>query len=148
MALGSFTRAWNPKTGTLRFDVIQELRDKYPLELGELTWDNVRQRPDLQIKGVILKSKENYNRFDYTKEPLAFGDAAYNGGISGVEREMRACKLGRNCDPLTWFNNVEKFCLKSKAVHTGGRSACEINRYHVRDVFKKSESYRVYLPLK
>ena len=140
--MASFTRAWNPKTGQLRFDVVKELRDKYPSELAELSWSNVYSRPDLQIIGIFLKLKENYSLYTHTREPLSFADAGYNGGNADVRREMRACKLGKNCDPNIWFNNVEKFCVKSKSVHTGGRSACEINRHHVRDVFHRAEKYR------
>lgn len=140
--MGNFTRAWNPSTGKLRFDVVQELREKYPKELWELNWGNIRDRPDLQIVGIVLKLKENYNLYTHTREPLAFALAGYNGGNGGVLKEMRACKLGTDCDPLLWFDNVEKFCMKSKKVHTGGRSACQINRNHVRDTFIRSDKYR------
>ena len=140
--MASFTRAWNVNTGRLRFDVVQELREKHPKELGELTWENVYSRPDLQIIGIYFKLKENYDLYKDTREPLAFADAAYNGGNSDVYKERRACHLGKDCDPNIWFNNVEKFCVKSRAVHTGGRSACDINRHHVRDVFLRAEKYR------
>lgn len=140
--MASFTRAWNIKTGALRFDVVKELREKHPKELGELTWDNVYSRPDLQIIGIFFKLKENYNLYTHTREPLAFADAAYNGGNGDVRKEIRACSLGKDCDPNLWFDNVEKFCVKGKTAHTGGRSACQINRHHVRDVFTRAEKYR------
>jgi membrane-bound lytic murein transglycosylase MltF len=119
--------------------------ERYPKELGELSWSNIYQRPDLQIIGIYLKLKENYDQYKFTREPLAFADAAYNGGNADVRREIRACKLGKDCDPTIWFNNVERFCVKKPGAHTGGRSACEINRYHVRDVFNRAEKYRASL---
>lgn len=67
-------------------------------------------------------------------EALAFADAAYNGGIGGLNSERRACKLAPDCDPTKWFGNVELYCLKSKAALYGNRSACDINRHHVKDV--------------
>lgn len=131
------TRAYN-SSGGIRFDVISELRSKYPKELYELNWLNVYQRPDLQIRAGILKSKENYLQFENvaenTIEALAFADAAYNGGISGVNTERRACYISSSCDHTRWFGNVELFCMKSKAALYGNRSACDINRHHVRDV--------------
>jgi hypothetical protein len=131
------TRAYN-NSGGIRFDVISELRSKYPKELYELNWSNVYQRPDLQIRAGILKSKENYLQFEKiaenTIEALAFADAAYNGGIGGVNTERRACYISKGCDHTRWFNNVELYCMKSKSALYGNRSACDINRHHVRDV--------------
>lgn len=67
-------------------------------------------------------------------EALAFADAAYNGGIGGLDTERRACKLSSSCDHTKWFDNVELFCMKSKTALYGNRSACDINRHHVKDV--------------
>jgi membrane-bound lytic murein transglycosylase MltF len=69
-----------------------------------------------------------------TREAYAFADASYNGGVGGLDRERRACKLAAWCDHTRWFDNVEKLCLKSQAALYGNRSACDINRYHVKDV--------------
>ena len=77
------------------------------------------------------------------EDALAFADAGYNGGNGGVDKERRACKLTKDCDPSRWFNNVELLCLKSKKALYGNRSACDINRYHVRDVMHvRAEKYR------
>lgn len=90
------------------------------------------------MRAVVLKSKDNYDYYyKYSSnelEALAFGDAAYNGGVGGLDSERRACKLAKDCDHTKWFGNVERFCLKSKAALYGNRSACDINRHHVRDV--------------
>lgn len=79
-------------------------------------------------------------------EALAFGDAGYNGGNGGVDKERRACKLASNCDPSKWFNHVERYCMKSKAALYGTRSACDINRHHVEDVLiTRAPKYRKHL---
>lgn len=106
--------------------------------LKELTWSNVYTRPDLQIVGIILKMQDNYKYYkgkgsDFDEE-YAFADAAYNGGIGGLDRERRICNLTKGCDPTKWFGHVENYCLKSKTALYGQRSACDINRHHVKDV--------------
>ena len=145
--LGQLTRAWTA-TGSLRFDALAEIRTRYYEHLKELSWSNIYSRPDLQIKAIVLKSKDNYGYYARFTDPynaLAFADAAYNGGIRGLDNERRACVLTSGCKPDTWFGHVEKVCLKSKTVLYGNRSACDINRHHVKDVLinraKKYEDY-------
>jgi membrane-bound lytic murein transglycosylase MltF len=65
---------------------------------------------------------------------LAFGDAGYNGGVAGVQKERRACAMTEGCNPDQWFHQVADHCLKSRQPLYGGRSACEINREHVQNV--------------
>ncbi|MBQ1766112.1 MAG: hypothetical protein IIZ92_24895 [Aquincola sp.] len=133
--LGQITRAWRPD-GSQRFDALQELRDRHPA-LRELDWRNVYQRPDLQLRAVVLKSRDGYQALRVVAHPierLAMADAAYNGGLTGLQRERRACQLATACDPGRWFGNVERHCLKSREPLYAGRSACDINRHHVRDV--------------
>lgn len=147
--IGQITRAFRPD-GSIRFDALTELKTKHPKALKEFTWANVYDRPDLQIRALILKSKDNYSYYlKYSKTPedaLHFGDAAYNGGIGGLDNERRACKLSRTCDHTVWFGNVERFCMKSKAALYGNRSACDINRHHVHDVmFIRSPKYKPLL---
>lgn len=127
-----------------------ELKRVHPKELYELTWSNVYSRPDLQIKSVVLKVKDDYTYFRrYTPDTLQarkFADAAYNGGRGGVEKERRACAIALNCNPEIWDANVEKLCLKSKKPLYAGRSACDINRHHVVDVFNvRSAKYKRYI---
>jgi len=147
--LGQITRAFKPD-GTIRFDALSELKYKYPRELAELSWQVVYDRPDLQIRALALMMRDNYQYFSrHVKDPYqayAFADAAYNGGAGGVDHERRACKLTTWCDPNQWFDNVEKLCLKSKVALYGNRSACDINRHHVKDVINtRSEKYAKYL---
>lgn len=133
--LGQLTRAWHPD-GSLRFDALAEMRGRHPA-LSELGWSTVYLRPDLQMRAMVLKSRDNWRELRMVGqwvERLAFADAAYNGGMAGVQRERRACGLKDGCDPQRWFDHVEAVCLKSRAPLYGGRSACDINRHHVRDV--------------
>lgn len=143
--LGQITRAFRPD-GSIRFDALSDLRYRYPKQLYELSWQTVYTRPDLQIRALALMMRDNYQYFNKyipdSYQAYAFSDAAYNGGLGGVEHERRACKLSRGCDPNQWFNNVEKFCLKSRVALYGKRSACDINRDHVRNVLiTRSEKY-------
>jgi len=147
--LGQITRAFKPD-GTIRFDALSELKHKYPKELSELSWQVVYDRPDLQVRALTLMMRDNYQYFNkHVKNPYdayAFADAAYNGGVGGVNHERRACKLASWCDPDKWFDNVEKLCLKSKAALYGNRSACDINRHHVKDVINtRSDKYTKFL---
>lgn len=144
--LGQITRAYTT-SGAIRFDALEEIRNKH-VELKELTWYNVYTRPDLQLRAVVLKMRDNYQyyaRYTDSENALAFADAAYNGGIGGVDRERRACKISGNCNASKWFENVELFCLKSKAALYGQRSACDINRHHVKDVLiTRAPKYRQF----
>lgn len=133
--VGQITRAYRAD-GTLRFDALADLRSQYARELGAMTWSNVYQRPDLQLRALVLMSRDAARQFRQAPAMLEFGDAGYNGGPAGVQRERRACALVKGCDPGRWFGNVEHHCLKSRAALYGGRSACDINREHVRNVFQ------------
>ena len=142
--LGQVTRAWT-STGELRFDKLAELRTRYPSKLGEMHWSTIYKRPDLQIRALVLQHLEIYKtqvkRSSDVIEALAFTDAAYNGGERGLSVEQRACYISKTCDPSKWFKNVERFCMKSKVPLYGNRSACDINREHVRGTFSRSVKY-------
>lgn len=134
--LGQITRAYFAD-GSVRFDALQEMVDRHPALRG-LSWANVYERPDLQLRAVVLKSKDNFELFrrlvGVDLFALHFADAAYNGGVGGVQKERQVCHLSKGCDAKQWFGNVEVHCLKSKTALYGGRSACDINRHHVVDV--------------
>lgn len=132
--MGQITRAYRAD-GSMRFDALADLRDQYDAELGALSWDSIYQRPDLQLRALVLMSRDAARPFRASAAWLHFGDAGYNGGVAGVQKERRACKLSAACDPAQWFGHVERHCLKSRQPLYGGRSACDINREHVRNVF-------------
>lgn len=144
---GQVTRAYRAD-GSLRFDALSEMRGKHPA-LRDWSWSNVYQRPDLQLRALVLMSRENYNALRLVTEPmarLAFADAAYNGGLGGVNSERRACGMKRGCDPQRWFGHVEGACTKSRTPLYGNRSACDINREHVTNVMLvRSPKYRGWL---
>lgn len=135
--LGQITRAYR-SDGSERFDSLTDMRRQYP-ELKDWTWSNVYTRPDLQLRAIVLMSKTNYQALravDSTDAQLAFSDAAYNGGLGGVQKERRACQIKSGCDPQLWFGQVEQLCLKSHGALYDRRSACDINREHVRMVMR------------
>jgi len=133
--VGQITRAYTAG-GAVRFDALADLREQYGTELGALSWANVYQRPDLQLRALVLMSRDSARQFRGTPAMLEFGDAGYNGGPAGVQRERRACAMSKECDPGKWFGNVEMHCLKSRQPLYGARSACDINREHVRSVMQ------------
>lgn len=129
---------------------MQEIKTKHYKDLSELSWANIYSRPDLQIRAIVLKMRDNFSYYQkYSISPYeayAFADAAYNGGIGGLDKERRACKLSSTCDPQKWFGNVELYCMKSKAALYGNRSACDINRQHVKEVLTvRSAKYKPFL---
>lgn len=131
--LGQITRAYR-KDGSQRFDALADMKTRYSGELGEWTWDNVYQRPDLQLRAIVLTNRDAAKQFREAPAMLAFADAGYNGGVSGVQKERRSCQLTKGCDAGQWFGHVEAHCLKSKTPLYGTRSACDINREHVKNV--------------
>ena len=131
--MGQITRAYRAD-GSLRFDALAGLRGRYGADLAGLSWDTVYQRPDLQLRALVLMSRDSARTFRGAPAWLAFGDAGYNGGVAGAQKERRACKLSTGCDPGQWFGHVEAHCLKSRQPIYGNRSACDINREHVRNV--------------
>jgi len=137
VGLGQITKAYR-EDGSIRFDSLKAIRDNYKNELREAQWETIHQRADLQIRIIILMIRDDYKKLynvSNKEDRLQMTDAAYNGGLGGVLKERRACGLSKNCDPNKWFSNVEKYCLKSKKPLYGGRSACDINRHHVFNVF-------------
>jgi len=143
--LGQITRAYK-KDGSLRFDSLQAMKDRYKQELKQASWETIYQKPDVQIRMMILMVRDDYKKLYNIENPierLHMTDASYNGGIGGLLKERRACGMSASCNPNIWFNNVERFCLKSKTAIYGQRSPCDINRHHVEDVFhNKLPKYR------
>lgn len=136
--LGQITRAYNAD-GNLRFDSLYELRTRYKTELKDAKWETIYSRPDMQIRMILLMSRDNYNKlYDVPEgmERLAMTDAAYNGGMGGLQKGRRLCSLRQGCDPDVWFGNVEKIVVKSTKPIYGNRSPDDINKHHVKDVLK------------
>lgn len=144
---GQITRAFRPD-GTVRFDALSDMRKTHPA-LQDWSWMNVYQRPDLQLRALVLMSKDNFAALRVVADfqaKLAFSDAAYNGGLGGVNSDRRACAVKHGCDPQKWFGNVEQSCTKSHAALYGNRSACDINREHVTNVMLvRGPKYRGWL---
>ena len=136
VGLPQITRVWR-NDGSLRFDKLQEMRDKYDDELRELSWLTIKERPELQIRILVILTQENWKKFFMISDDwqrLAMSDSAYNGGAGDVDKARRICGLKKGCDPQVWFGNVESVIPKSTVPLYGTRSAKDINLHHVDDV--------------
>lgn len=140
IGFGQITKAYN-SDGSIRFDTLMNLKRTYPKELSGLTWSNIKDRPDLQIRAMLLLWKDNYRLFnnkgiDYLNV-IAFSDASYNAGYGNVYKDMQVCKMKANCNPKVWFGNVNTTCTRNKIIY-GNRSACDIVKHHVDDVLNNN----------
>ena len=135
--LGQITRAYK-EDGSIRFDALEETRKLDPRGLNDLRWDTVYERPDLQMRVMVIMTRQNWNRAGkLTKDPhfqLEITDLSYNAGFGRVLNDMRACSLEKGCNPQVWLQHVERTCTASKKPLYGTRSACDISRHHVHDV--------------
>ncbi len=145
--LAMITKAYKAD-GSIRFDKLEEMRNNYETELRDLSWENVYERPDLQLRVVVLLTQENWKRFFMVKNfdgRVGFTDSAYNGGPRDVEKGRLICGLKEGCDPDQWFGHVENTIPKSTKPLYGTRSAKDINLEHVHYVtkvrFSKYQSY-------
>lgn len=143
---GQITKVYN-KDGSVRFDSLSDMRRKHK-ELTDWNWNNVFERPDLQIRSILLMIRDNDKFFFNVKDPKErayFDDAAYNRGPGNIQKERVACGMRSDCDPQRWFGNVANHCLGSHQAIYGQRSACDINRHHVDNVFNdKLPKYQRY----
>lgn len=137
VGLGQITIAYR-EDGSVRFDSLSEMKRNHSSALKDLSWENVTRSPRLQIRTIILMTSDNYKALSTVGDEvqrMKMADAAYNGGLGGLRKERTSCGLAKNCDPQIWDGHVERHCLKSRSVLYGRRSACDINRDHVHDVF-------------
>lgn len=150
VGLGQLTRAWDPK-GNLRFDNLTAMRRLYPSQLGELSWDTIKERPDLQIRVTTLMLRDEYKKFSMVPnktEALKMTAAAYNGGARDILRARQNCGLTKGCDPNILFDNVDRHCVKSRVPIKayGNRSPCDINTAYPRDIFDvRMDKYKLYM---
>jgi len=135
VGFGQITRTWT-LAGLPRFDALAEMRDRHSA-LREFDWATVRDRPDLQLLAVVLKSRDDWRALAGVKDSwqrLLMTDLAYNMGSGRIAKDRRLCHVTPDCDSQRWWGNVEKTCTASQRPLYGTRSACDIGRHHVRDV--------------
>lgn len=135
---GQITRAFH-RDGSVRFDALADAR-KLDVSLAGWSWANVYDRPDLQLRALVVMNRQCYGQIGKLvaneHNRIAFCDAAYNGGFGGMQSDRRACGLKSGCNPQQWFDHVETTCTKSRRPLYGSRSACDINREHVNNVIR------------
>lgn len=125
-------------SGRIRFDVLQEMVDKYPKELKGYSWNNW-QDPVMQARLLVLKDRDTCNRIKNAATKMdqyQLCMSAYNGGSTGLSNDRLSCRAKPGCNPNVWFGNVETAGIKSKVEIPGyGRSANSINRTYVSNIF-------------
>ena len=143
--VGQITKAYN-EDGSIRFDALGDLKKRYNDELRELSWLNIHDRVDLQVRTMVLMTRTNYNQLLAVKselERIRMADSAYNGGLKAVLNARIACGLAAGCDSQQWFGHTERYINKSKKPLYAGRSALDINLHHVKDVtVTRRDKYR------
>lgn len=147
--LFQITMAWK-KDGSVRFDSLQSMKTRYKIELQELSWTNVKTRPDLQIRLAVLMVRDTYKSYHMVTDPFVryhFTDNDYNGGARDVKRARIACNMALGCDSQLWFNHTERYSPKSAIVMPGyGRSPKQISLHHTDDVFhNRLPKYQRYI---
>lgn len=149
VGLGMITKAFKPD-GTVRFDSLSDLRRQHMTELSDMSWGNIKDRADLQIRSMLLMSRDNYKslyRIQNKTERLKMTDAAYNAGLGRVIKDRTKCNLVEGCDAQLWDDNVELTCTASRTpiAMYGNKSPCRINREHVYNVFNiRMPKYQQY----
>lgn len=133
--LGQTTIAYRAD-GSVRFNKQAELRAQYASLRG---WsDDKRFDPKYQLLALVEMDHGIYRRvLDVASatDQLAFTLSAYNGGESGVRQDRLLCANMVGCDQTRWFNNVERYSLKTRKPNPGyGQSAFDINRGYVTNV--------------
>jgi hypothetical protein len=134
---GQTTIAYN-HNGSERFNTWAELRAQYKSSLSGWTWAN-RYDPVFQVRAIVLKNKYNYGALKFPIanefEKMAFTAVYYNSGSPIRDRALCLNMRAKGCDPSKWFDNVEKYSLKSKVVVPGyGKSFYDISRAYPRSV--------------
>jgi len=129
----------------LRWDNLTRMKRKYPNELYELSWKNVYDRPDLQIRVGILLWKSNFDKLPKSinlDNRIKFADGMFNGGWGGIWKRRQVCKLKAGCNPNIWKDNVELICRRHKVIY--GRRVCDIITHHVNDTQARMPKYKRY----
>jgi membrane-bound lytic murein transglycosylase MltF len=115
------------------------MRNRYKEDLNELAWSNIYQRPDLQIRAILLMTKDNHRIFNLVPsteiEKWKMIDAAYNSGPGSVKKRRTVCGLKKDCDPTIWKHNLEDTVVLSQKPIYGNRSPHFINNEHVEMIF-------------
>ena len=127
------------------------MRQAYRDELHELSWTTLKDRPDLQVRAIIILSRENHRKLISIKddyERWSMTNLAYNGGIGAVNKARIACGLAKNCNPDVYWGHVERYNPKSTKPLYGNRSAKDINQQHtkhvMRDLLPRYNSFYIF----
>lgn len=130
------------------FTALQKMNDP---TIKTWKWED-RYDPAMQIRAQLDMDLLDYNFFKpialTDTDNLAFMFSAYNGGIGGLEEDIRYCTALPNCNHRVWFGNVELNSLKAKTKlgsAYGTQTPYGINRGYVTNVLTiRSQKYILY----
>lgn len=145
VGFGMITKAYK-RNGKIRFDSMVAVRKSHK-SLRRLTWSNVKSKPRLQIRALVIRVKDIWDALPAGTEynaKIAMTLSAYNQGGGGLRKDIRMCKKDKKCDSTKWLGNVRD--IKRKGFSTrriGGtaRTAWQINRKHVVKTLSRSKKY-------
>lgn len=108
-----------PSTADAMAEKYQELADDDPLN------------PQWAIRALVRYDRDLYQpiRAISDCDRWAFTLSAYNGGPGWIARDRALCVRHGRCNPLGWWNNVERFTSRSK-------SNAQQNREYPRRILK------------
>lgn len=148
LGLGQFTRSFKAD-GSTRFDALAEIVQAYPKELAGLSWASPYD-PRLQIRSVILKDRQIYNRIQGAATPidrLKMTAAAYNGGEGGLRSDRASCRGTPGCNDGIWDGHVALTSLKQKTAIPGyGKPFFVINREYAATLVNAQPLRVRYVP--
>ena len=143
------TRAYRVN-GTVRFDTLARVRKSHK-SLRSLTWENIKTKPRLQLRAMILHVNRIWESLpDRATEvdKIAMTMSAYNQGVGGLRKDIQLCKRTKNCNSNKWYGNVrdvKRSGFGTRKLGTIKRTAWSINRKHVNNTLKKARKYVIAL---
>jgi hypothetical protein len=132
-------------TKTQTFDAIEGIKSKHPeIDWGNWSFDHPYQ-VKYQLRGLVVYMHDISKQILGTATPednYQMALSSYNGGVGGLRKDRLKCSMTPNCNPDTWYGNVELTSVKSHKAFKGyGQSPYDINRGYIKLVYSRAKKY-------